>query len=164
MRIVDGPSGGTAAFVSPDGLLLTNQHVAAGQLQKSSTAGHDLVRDGFFARTRADELRCPDLEALVLVSYENVTERVQSAAKPGASDADAAAARRAAIAAIEAASANSADLRSTVVTLYSGGEYWLHRYKRYTDIGSSRAEERSRISRRLDNFTPAPRVLRAFSR
>ena len=77
VRIVDGPGGGTAAFVSPDGLLLTNQHVAAGQLQKSSTAGHDLVRDGFFARTRADELKCPDLEALVLVSYENVTARVQ---------------------------------------------------------------------------------------
>ncbi len=85
------------------GSLLTNQHVAAGQLQKLSTAGRDLVRDGFFARTRADELKCPDLEALVLVSYEDVTDRVQSAAKPGASDADAAAARRAAIAAIEAA-------------------------------------------------------------
>ncbi len=155
VRIVDGPSGGTAAFVSPDGLLLTNQHVAAGQLQKSSTAGHDLVRDGFFARTRADELKCPDLEALVLVSYENVTERVQSAAKPGASDADAAAARRAAIAAIEAASANSADLRSTVVTLYSGGEYWLHRYKRYTDIRLVFAPEEqiAYFGGDYDNFT-----------
>jgi hypothetical protein len=155
VRIVDGPSGGTAAFVSPDGLLLTNQHVAAGQLQKSSTAGHDLVRDGFFARTRAEELKCPDLEALVLVSYENVTERVQSAATPGASDADAAAARRAAIAAIETASANSADLRSTVVTLYSGGEYWLHRYKRYTDIRLVFAPEEqiAYFGGDYDNFT-----------
>ena len=141
--------------MSPDGLLLTNQHVAAGQLQKSSTAGHDLVRDGFFARTRADELKCPDLEALVLVSYEDVTERVHAAAKPGASDADAAAARRAAIAAIEAASANSTDLRSSVVTLYSGGEYWLHRYKRYTDIRLVFAPEEqiAYFGGDYDNFT-----------
>ncbi len=155
VRIVDGPGGGTAAFVSPDGLLLTNQHVAAGQLQKSSTAGHDLVRDGFFARTRADELKCPDLEALVLVSYEDVTHRVHAAVKPGASDGDAAAARRAAIAAIEAASANSADFRSTVVTLYSGGEYWLHRYKRYTDIRLVFAPEEqiAYFGGDYDNFT-----------
>jgi hypothetical protein len=155
VRIVDGPSGGTGAFVSADGLLLTNQHVTAGQLQKSSTAGRDLVRDGFFARTRADELKCPDLEALVLVSYEDVTDRVQSAAKPGASDADAAAARRAAIAAIEAAAANSAELRSTVVTLYSGGEYWLHRYKRYTDIRLVFAPEEqiAYFGGDYDNFT-----------
>jgi hypothetical protein len=155
VQIADGPGGGTGAFVSPDGLLLTNQHVAAGQLQKSSTAAHDLVRDGFFARTRAEELKCPDLEALVLVSYENVTERVQSAAKPGDSDADAAAARRAAIAAIEAASANTAERRSTVVTLYSGGEYWLHQYKRYTDIRLVFAPEEqiSYFGGDYDNFT-----------
>ncbi len=155
VRIVDGPGGGTAAFVSPDGLLLTNQHVAAGQLQKSSTAGHDLVRDGFFARTRADELKCPDLEALVLVSYEDVTHRVHAAVKAGASDGDAAAARRGAIAAIEAASDNSADFRSTVVTLYSGGEYWLHRYKRYTDIRLVFAPEEqiAYFGGDYDNFT-----------
>jgi hypothetical protein len=155
VRIVDGPGGGTGAFVSRDGLLLTNQHVAAGQLQKSSTAGHDLVRDGFFARSRADELKCPDLEALVLVSYEDVTARVHAAAKPGASDGDAAAARRAAIAAIEAASANSTELRSSVVTLYSGGEYWLHRYKRYTDIRLVFAPEEqiAYFGGDYDNFT-----------
>ena len=155
VRIVDGPGGGTGAFVSRDGLLLTNQHVAAGQLQKSSTAGHDLVRDGFFARTRADELKCPDLEALVLVSYEDVTERVHAAARPGASDGDAAAARRAAIAAIEAASVNSTELRSSVVTLYSGGEYWLHRYKRYTDIRLVFAPEEqiAYFGGDYDNFT-----------
>src|SRR3989441_2879071 len=135
VRLIDGGGGGgSASFVSANGLVLTNQHVAGGQLQKLSTAARDLVRDGFYARTRADELKCPDLEANVLVSYEDVTRRVQSAARPGASDADAAAARRAAIATIEKESFDKTGLRSDVVTLYSGGEYWLYRYKRYTDV------------------------------
>ena len=135
VRLIDGGGGGgSASFVSANGLVLTNQHVAGGQLQKLSTAARDLVRDGFYARTRADELKCPDLEANVLLSYEDVTRRVQSAARPGASDADAAAARRAAIATIEKESFDKTGLRSDVVTLYSGGEYWLYRYKRYTDV------------------------------
>ncbi|MGE3510438.1 MAG: S46 family peptidase [Vicinamibacterales bacterium] len=134
IRLIDGSSGGSASFVSPDGLILTNQHVAAGQLQKLSTATRDLVRDGFYAPTRDTELKCPDLEANVLVSYEDVTRRVQDAVTPGTTDTAAAAARRTVIAAIEKESLDATGLRSDVVTLYSGGEYWLYRYKKYTDI------------------------------
>ena len=60
--------GGSASFVSGDGLLITNQHVAGGQLQKVSAANRDFVRDGFYAKSRAEEIKCPDLEANVLVS------------------------------------------------------------------------------------------------
>jgi hypothetical protein len=135
IRLIDGGSGGgSASFVSANGLILTNQHVAAGQLQKLSTATRDLVRDGYYAPNRNAELQCPDLEANVLVSFEDVTRRVQDAVKPGASDADAAAARRSTIASIEKESFDKTGLRSDVVTLYSGGEYWLYRYKKYTDI------------------------------
>ncbi len=130
-RLNDGGSGG---FVSPDGLLITNQHVAAGQLQKLSTAGTNYTRDGFYAPAREAELKCPDLEVNVLTSYEDVTARVQGAVAAGATDEQAAAQRRAAIAAVEKASAGSADLRSEVVTLYNGGEYWLYRFKKYTDV------------------------------
>ena len=73
--------GGSASFVSPDGLIITNQHVASGQLAKLSTKDKDLVKNGFYARTQAEELKTPDMEANVLISFENVTERVQSAAK-----------------------------------------------------------------------------------
>lgn len=134
IRLVEGNSGGSASFVSADGLILTNQHVAGGQLAKLSSATRDLVRDGYYAQTRDAELKCPDLEADVLVSYEDVTARVQGAVAPGASDADAATARRTAIAAIEKESFDRTGLRSDVVTLYSGGEYWVYRYKKYTDI------------------------------
>src|SRR5215203_3228812 len=68
--------GGTGSFVSPDGLIITNQHVAAGQLAKLSTKERDLVKNGFYAPTRTEELKTPDMEANVLISFENVTERV----------------------------------------------------------------------------------------
>src|SRR5277367_4645239 len=130
VRLNDGGSG---SFVSADGLLLTNHHVARGQLQKSSTAEHDYVHDGFYAPTYDQEMKSPDLEVNVLQSMEDVTARVQAAVKPGSSD-DAFKARNAVIAAIEAESLKATGLRSDVVTLYQGGEYWLYRYKKYTDV------------------------------
>ncbi len=155
IRLIDGSSGGSASFVSPDGLILTNQHVAAGQLQKLSTATRDLVRDGYYAATRDAELKLPDLEANVLVSYEDVTGRVQGAVRPGASDAEAAAARRATIATIEKDSLDRTGLRSDVVTLYAGGEYWLYRYKKYTDLRLVFAPEEqiAYFGGDYDNFT-----------
>src|SRR6516162_1231043 len=78
--------GGSGSFVSPRGLALTNHHVALGQLQKISTPQKDYVKDGFYARTQAEEMKCPDLELNVLVSMENVTARVQGVVKPGMSE------------------------------------------------------------------------------
>src|SRR2546426_5216546 len=92
---------GSGAFVSPDGLLMTNQHVASGQLQKVSTKEKDYTRDGFYAATPEDELRCPDLEVNVLVWFEDVTRRVQGAVKPGATDKEANEQRKSEIARIE---------------------------------------------------------------
>ena len=65
VRLNDGGSG---SFVSPDGLLMTNQHVAGGQLLKVSTRERDYVKNGFYATTRAAEIKCPDLEVNVLMS------------------------------------------------------------------------------------------------
>jgi hypothetical protein len=126
--------GGSGAVVSAEGLVATNQHVGGGQLAKLSTKERDLVRDGFYARARAEELRCPDYEASVLVSYEDVTRRVQAAAGGAASPAEAESRRRSEIASIERESDQQTSLRSQVVTLYSGGEYWLYRFKKYTDV------------------------------
>jgi len=131
IRIGDGGSG---SFISPNGLILTNHHVARGQLQKVSTPEKDYVEEGFLARTRADELPCPDVELIVLVSMENVTDRVRASVKPGASEKAAREARKAEMSRIERESLDATGLRSDVVTLYQGGEYWLYRYKRYTDV------------------------------
>jgi len=131
VRLNDGGSG---SFVSSDGLLLTNHHVARGQLQKNSTAEHDYLANGFYATTEAEEMKSPDLEVNVLVGMENVTARVQGAAKGIADDAKALKARDAEIAAIEKESKDKTGLRSDVVSLYQGGEYWLYQYKAYTDV------------------------------
>jgi hypothetical protein len=125
--------GGSGSFVSPS-LVLTNHHVAAGQLQKLSTATKDYLKDGFYAATRAREIKCPDLELNVLASLENVTDRVRAAARPGSSEQEALDARRAEISRIEKESTDKTGLRSDVVTLYAGGEHWLYRYKKYTDV------------------------------
>ncbi len=147
--------GGSASFVSPDGLIITNQHVASGQLAKLSTKDKDLVKNGFYARTQAEELKTPDMEANVLISFENVTERVQSAAKAGATDKDANAQRRAATAAIEKESTDKTGLKSDVISLYSGGEYWLYRFKKYTDVRLVFAPEEqiAAFGGDYDNFT-----------
>jgi hypothetical protein len=131
VRLNDGGSG---SFVSPNGLLLTNHHVARGQLQKNSTADHDYVRDGFYAATPDQEMKTPDLEVNVLVGMQDVTARVQGAAKGAKDDADALKARDAEIAVIEKESKDKTGLRSDVVALYNGSEYWLYQYKAYTDV------------------------------
>ena len=131
VRLNDGGSG---SFVSPRGLVLTNHHVALGQLQKVSTPQKNYVADGFYARTSADELKCPDIELNVLISTENVTDRVQKAVPPRSAAAQALEARKKAIAEIEREITSATGLRSDVVALYQSSEYWLYRYKKYTDV------------------------------
>ena len=135
-------SGGSGAFVSPDGLVLTNHHVAASSLQKLSTPKTNLARDGYLARSYKEEIRCLDLELNVLRSIEDVTARVEGAVAGAKSSSDAMAARRAALAAIEQESLVKTGLRSDVVTLFGGGRYHLYRYKRYTDVRLVFAPER----------------------
>jgi hypothetical protein len=131
VRLNDGGSG---SFVSPHGLLLTNHHVAREQLQKSSAAEHDYIANGFLARTQADEIKAPDLEINVLISTEDVTARVSAATKSAKTPDEEFAARKRAIAEIESASLKKTSLRSDVISLYNGAEYWLYQYKKYTDI------------------------------
>src|SRR5437588_262279 len=60
-------SGGSGSFVSPDGLVMTNHHVGLETLQKVSSKGKDYVKDGFYAKTHADEVKAVDLELNVLM-------------------------------------------------------------------------------------------------
>ena len=127
-------SGGSGSFVSENGLIISNHHVGADALEKFSDARHNYYRDGFYARSRKEEKQCLDLELNVLISIDDVTDRVNAAVKPEMNAEDAFVARRAAMAEIEKESLEKTSLRSDVVTLYQGGKYHLYRFKKYTDV------------------------------
>ncbi len=127
-------SGGSGSFVSEDGLLISNHHVGADALQKVSNEKTNYLRDGFYAHSEAEEIKCLDLELNVLQSIEDVTARVNAAVPKDLDPAKAFLARRKVIAEIEKESLDKTGLRSDVVTLWQGGAYHLYRYKRYTDV------------------------------
>ena len=147
-------NGGSGSFVSASGLIITNHHIGTDALSKLSTAKRNLLRDGFHDASLADELKCDDLELNVLQDITDVTERVNAALKADAPPANAAAARRGVMAAIEKESLEKTGLRSDVVTLYQGGAYHLYRYKKYTDVRLVFAPESSIASfgGDVDNF------------
>ena len=152
VRVSDGGSG---SFVSADGLVLTNHHVALGQLEKISTPQHNYVTDGFYARSRRDEVKSVDLELDVLLSSEDVTTQVAAAAGRATTPQAALDVRKAEIARIEKASLDRTGLRSDVVSLYQGSQWWLYRYKKYTDVRLVFAPERQMafFGGDPDNFT-----------
>lgn len=125
---------GSGSFVSADGLVMTNHHVASTAIQKLSTREKDLLKNGFLAKTLEDELKCVDEELFVLMEMEDVTKQVKEAVKPGLSVEDAFAARQAITTKLESESEKKTGMHSEVVTLYQGNMYHLYRYKRYTDV------------------------------
>ncbi len=127
-------NGGSGSFVSPEGLTFTNHHVAQVCISGLSSSGKDIMKTGFYAKTHAEEAKCPDLELNVLMGMEDVTDKVMAAAKPGMSDAEKGTAQRAAMSQVEKDCTTATGMRCDVVTLYAGSVYHLYRYKKYTDV------------------------------
>jgi len=124
---------GSSSFVSADGLIFTNHHIAQGCIHDLSTGGKDYMKNGFYAPTRAEEPKCPGVEFVVLVGIEDVTAKVNAASKPGMSAADAGKAQLEVMSTLEKDCSGNG-FRCDVVTLYSGALYHLYKYKRYSDI------------------------------
>jgi hypothetical protein len=127
-------NGGSGSFVSADGLTFTNHHVGAACVQQLSTEGHDYIKTGYYAKTQAEEAKCPNLELNQLVGIEDVTDKVNADVKPEMSAADIGQAQRASMSQIEKDCSTSTGLRCDVVTFYSGQVYNLYKYKKYTDV------------------------------
>lgn len=138
-RIAGGCS---ASFVSPEGLVLTNHHCITRCLSALSFGGRDLMANGFVARDRRAEQRCPGMELQRLESITDVTARVQAATAglQGAAFRHAEDRERAAITR-ECTGDQGAARRCDLVTLYQGGRYALYQYRRYTDVRLAWAPE-----------------------
>jgi hypothetical protein len=127
-------NGGSGSFVSANGLAFTNHHVGADCIEKLSSSGSNYMKTGFYAKTQAEEVKCPDLELNVLVGIDDVTAKIKAAVPAKVSAAASGQAQRSAMSAVEKECATSTGLRCDVVTLYSGDVYNLYKYKKYTEV------------------------------
>ena len=127
--------GCTASFVSPDGLVMTNHHCGRGCIDSATKPGEDLLRDGFYAKSREEERPCRGMYLDQLLSITDVTDSVNAAVPAGTVAGRAATLRDAAISGLENRCAGgAADIRCQVVTMYRGGQYKLYRFQHYTDL------------------------------
>jgi hypothetical protein len=126
--------GGSGAFISPDGLMISNHHVGLSCIQNLSSREKDYVAAGYLAPARDQEPACPGYEVNVLMATEDVSARVLGAVKADMSDKAAHEARKAEMARIETGCAAKTGMRCDVVTLYQGGVFHLYTYKKYTDV------------------------------
>ena len=137
----------TASFVSPDGLILTNHHCSESCLDEHSTKDKNLVSEGFLARTREQEVRCGTQIADVLMDTENITAKVSSAIA-GLDAKSANDKRKATMTTLEqqceqdSQGAKGGPFKCETVDLYHGGQYWLYKYHRYSDVRLVFAPER----------------------
>jgi hypothetical protein len=126
--------GCSAAFVSEDGLIMTNHHCGRGELTSLQKEGENLLRDGFYAKSFEDERKVPNLFVDQLIDIVDVTQQIKDAMNKGKSDNEKIKMRDEKIREIEEEKTKQSGMVCKVVTLYNGGKYSLYSYKRYNDI------------------------------
>lgn len=125
----------SGAFVSQEGLVLTNHHVGLRHIEKVSEPGEkDYAKNGFVARTRAEEIKIPDLKLYTLMKMINVTDKVNAAVKPEMDEKRATEVRLEKLTKLRDDLDQRDGLRAEWVILYRGGEYWLNGYKVHRDV------------------------------
>lgn len=135
MSAVVNLRGGTGEFVSSQGLILTNHHVAFGAIQRASDKDHDYIVDGFLAKTKAEEITAPGYTADVLLGYDDITAQVLKVFKPGMTAAQRYEALEKFKKKLTAREEKKGkDLRVDIRSMYGGNQYYLFRFKRLQDV------------------------------
>jgi len=135
MNAVVNLGGGTGEFVSAEGLILTNHHVAFGALQRAATKDKDYIRDGFVAWTRPEEIPAAGYIADVLLSYEDITAKVNASFNERLSPIEKYyAIDKVTKTLIAEAESRGKDLRAVAASMYGGSEFYLFIYKRLKDV------------------------------
>ena len=126
--------GCTGEIVSPQGLILTNHHCGYGSIQSHSSVDHDYLSDGFWARSKEEELPNPNLSATFLLKIEDVTSQVLKDVKQGMSETERNAAVTDARQQIEKDASAGNSYRVQVASFYGGNYFYLLVYERYNDV------------------------------
>lgn len=126
--------GCSGAFVSEDGLIMTNHHCVRGYLTRIQKENEDLLKNGFYAEDLSNERKVPGAYVDRLVLIKDVTEQINKAIKEGKSDEEKVNKREEKISELEKQYSEETGLECKVVTLYNGGKYSLYGYRRYNDI------------------------------
>jgi len=126
--------GGSASFVSFDGLIITNHHVAYGALQRQSSAETNYMQQGFVARTRAEEIPAPGYQAFVTRGVKDVTKEVLGALKDKMSDKERYDAIEAITKKIIQKAEKGKDIHAEVKEFYGGMNYYLFTYFKIKDV------------------------------
>ncbi len=135
--------GGTGSFVSFDGLIITNHHVAFGALQRSSSLKSNYIEEGFLARSADEEIPALGYEVLVQLSVKDVTKKVLGAVKDGMSDLERYKAIEKRMKKIIKKAEKGKDVECRVKSFYGGLQYYLYTYFKIKDIRIVYAPPRS---------------------
>ena len=126
--------GGSGAFVSPDGLILTNHHVAFGAIQHESTLEENFIKNGFLAQTRKEELHAPEYNVYVTLDFQEVTDDILKAVNDDMSYFERYQAIEEASKEMVAECEKNRNVRCEVVNVLSGTKYYLYTYERIQDV------------------------------
>jgi hypothetical protein len=126
--------GCTAEMISAEGLMLTNHHCAFGDLQAHSTVEHDYLQDGFWAKSKAEELPNPRKIARFLIRAEDVSEKVLAAASGTATFEERQKAVSQAMAKIEKEATEGTHYEARVTPLFESNKYYLVVYETFRDV------------------------------
>jgi hypothetical protein len=126
--------GCTGEIVSSQGLILTNHHCGYSSIQSHSTVEHDYLKDGFWAKSKEEELPNPGLAVTFLIRVEEVTSQILANVKDGMSESDRNNAISEARQAVQKKATEGTGYTATVSNFYSGNYYYLLIYERYNDV------------------------------
>jgi len=126
--------GGTGSFVSFDGLILTNHHVAFGALQRTSSVKTDIINEGFLAGNLGEEIAAPGYEARVLLGVDEVTKKVLKKVKKDMTDLERYKAVEKAGKELVAKAEDGKDVFAEVKSVYGGSQYYLYTYFKIKDV------------------------------
>lgn len=126
--------GGSASFVSPNGLILTNHHVAYGAIVSVSSVMEDRLKDGFLANKYEEEIQIDNMTAQVLVSMKDITDEVLAEVKGDMTAADRQKAINAKLREIEKREKGNTDFECRATDVYAGVKYYLFTFEIIKDI------------------------------